>query len=408
MNFCCRHCSSSLNDIVIDLGHQPLSNNYLSIENLSKEEIFYPLKVYVCKKCWLVQLPQYLEAKEIFRKDYAYFSSTSVSWCAHAEDFVNKSIRKLNLNKKSFVVEIASNDGYLLQYFKKLKVPILGIEPTFDTAQAAIKKNIPTLNEFFNSKLADEIRHSHLPLKGADLVIANNVLAHVPDINDFMKGMRLILSDEGIISIEFPHLFNLIKNNQFDTIYHEHFSYLSLLTLQIIAEKVGLEVIEVDEIQTHGGSLRVYLSHKNKFQPSKNVKNLILKEKEYKLNDLHVFLNFQKSAIQAKNSLLSFLINQKSQKKELMAYGAAAKGNTLLNYAGIKSDLIPMVADLSKSKQGKFLPGSHIPIVSPDEILSKGPDQLLVLPWNLIGEIRKQLFNVPRLITAIPKLTFFD
>ena len=408
MNHCCRHCSNTLTDVVIDLGHQPLSNNYLDEKDLYKEEIHYPLKVFVCNKCWLVQIPQYIEVKEIFRKDYAYFSSTSITWCNHAKNFVEKIVKKLNLNKDSFVVEIASNDGYLLQYFKQLKIRCLGIEPTFDTAKAAINKGINTLNDFFSNKLAQKLVIETLPKKKVDLVIANNVLAHVPDINDFLLGMKTILGEEGIISLEFPHLLNLLKNNQFDTIYHEHFSYISLFTLIKIAGFADLDVIDVDEINTHGGSLRVYLSHKNKFSQSKKVNDLILREKEYKLNSMESFLNFQDSSIQIKNDLLNFLIEKKNSNEEVLAYGAAAKGNTLLNFAGVKSDLVSMVADLSKSKQGKYLPGSHIPIISPEVLLSKDPDLILVLPWNLIGEIKKQLLNVPKFVTAIPNLRFYD
>lgn len=408
MNYFCRHCSNSLKDIAIDLGHQPLSNNYLDQENLAREEVYYPLKAYVCNKCWLVQIPQYTAVKEIFRKDYAYFSSTSITWCNHAKKFVNETVKHLNLNKDSFVVEIASNDGYLLQYFKELKINALGIEPTFNTAQAAIKKGINTLNEFFSSEMAEKLIIEYLPKRKADLVIANNVLAHVPDINDFLKGMKNILNEEGIISIEFPHLLNLLKNNQFDTIYHEHFSYISLLTLKEIAGFVDLDVIDVKEISTHGGSLRVSLSHKNKFLPSKNVHRIVQMEKEFKLNTIYPFLKLQGAAIKIKNDLLNFLIAKKNENEEIFAYGAAAKGNTLLNYAGIKSDLVSMVADLSKSKQGKFLPGSHIPIISPEELLLKDPKMVLVLPWNLMDEIKKQLFNVPKFVTAIPNLRFFD
>lgn len=408
MNHFCRHCSNPLRDIAIDLGHQPLSNNYLDEENLSREEVYYPLKAYVCNKCWLVQIPQYTAVKDIFRKDYAYFSSTSTTWCNHAKKFVNETVKHLKLNKDSFVVEIASNDGYLLQYFKELNIKALGIEPTLNTAQVAIKKGINTLNEFFSSEMAEKLISEYLPKKKADLVIANNVLAHVPDINDFLKGMKNILNKEGIISIEFPHLLNLLKNNQFDTIYHEHFSYISLLTLKEIAEFVDLDVIDVKEISTHGGSLRVSLSHKNKFLPSKNVQRIIRMEKEFKLNTIYPFLKLQDAAIKIKNDLLNFLIDKKNENEEIFAYGAAAKGNTLLNYAGVKSDLISMVADLSKSKQGKYLPGSHIPIISPKELLLKKPKTVLVLPWNLMDEIKKQLFNVPKFVTAIPNLRFFD
>ncbi len=396
MNYRCRHCQTLLSDEVIDLGHQPPSNAYLLFDQLSKPEIYYPLKVYVCSSCWLVQLPNHASAEDLFTPDYAYFSSTSISWCLHAEEFVNQAISRLGLGPKSFVIEIASNDGYLLQHMRKNNIKCLGIEPTEATAQAAETKGIDTLKEFFSLDLARQ-------LEKPDLIIANNVLAHVPDINDFMQGISQLLKMGGRVSIEFPHLLNLLDKKQFDTIYHEHYSYLSLSFVNRLAQSVGLLVEDVEILNTHGGSLRVWLSHHGIYPVQESVLTVLRKEVQYGLETIQAYNEFQKSADLIKNDLLEFMIQAKRDGKRLIGYGAAAKGNTLLNYAGIKSDLMESVADMAISKQGKFLPGSHIPIISPRELEELNPDLIFVLPWNLIEEIKKQMKS-RHLFTAIPNL----
>lgn len=382
---------------MIDLGHQPPSNSYLRHDQLALPEITYPLKVFLCTKCWLVQLPEHAAAEELFTDDYAYFSSTSISWCTHAKQFVDNAVERLNLGSHSHVVEVASNDGYLLQYVQQKGIPCIGIEPTHDTAEAARAKGINTLERFFGSELAKE-------LEPADLVIANNVLAHVPDLNDFMEGISTLMKPKGIASIEFPHLLALLNGNQFDTIYHEHYSYFSLSVLQRIATSVGLVIVEVEEISTHGGSLRVWLCHKGCLPKNDSVQVILNKEHAADLENIKIYSGFQKRAEAAKFGLIEFLLNTKKEGQNVLAYGAAAKGNTLLNYAGIMSDLLPAVADRAKSKQGKYLPGSHIPIISPDSLLNQRPDSILVLPWNLIKELRNQMPN-HRLLSAIPFLS---
>lgn len=398
MTHSCRHCKALLSNEVIDLGHQPPSNAYLTADQLIKPEITYPLKVYVCDQCWLVQIPAHASAGELFTEDYSYFSSTSQSWCSHAEHFVEKAIDKLSLSEESMVIEIASNDGYLLQYLKRSGIPCLGIEPTHATAEAARQKGIDTIEEFFGLEIARS-------LELADLVIANNVLAHVPDINDFISGIALLLKPYGRASIEFPHLLKLLQYNQFDTIYHEHYSYLSLQVVAKIASDAGLEVIEVEELTTHGGSLRVWLSHKDAFSITPSVSKILLAEKHACLQSLEAYVGFQNRAESIKNQLIEFLLQTNKDGKRVYAYGAAAKGNTLINYAGVRSDLLPAVADRAPSKQGKFLPGSHIPIIHPDHLEKLSPDMLLVLPWNLISEIKNQLPQY-QLVTAIPKIAY--
>ena len=396
MTYSCRHCGLPLEHTVIDLGHQPPSNAYLTADQLSLPEITYPLKVFVSTDSWLVQLPAHADADQLFTADYAYFSSTSSSWCAHAERFVDSAVQRLSLGPTSHVVELASNDGYLLQYVKQRGISCLGIEPTHATAEAAREKGIDTIESFFGVGLAEE-------LEPADLVVANNVLAHVPDINDFVAGIARILKPTGRASIEFPHLLRLLVGNQFDTIYHEHYSYLSLRVVRSIAEFVNLEVIDVEQLPTHGGSLRVWLAHKGSTVVSHAVKNVLAAEYAAGLETLEAYKGFQQRAEAAKNGLLDFLLKARNEGRRVVGYGAAAKGNTLLNYAGIKSDLLPFVADRSPSKQGKYLPGSHIPVISPEQLATDGFDELLVLPWNLIDEVRKQ-FPDKNLITAIPEL----
>ena len=404
MKFKCRHCSALLEKEVIDLGHQPPSNAYITESNLHLSEITYPLKLFVCSKCWLLQIPEYAKAEELFTSDYAYFSSTSKSWCEHAKRFAYKAIKKLGLTQKSLVIEIASNDGYLLDYIQHEKIPNIGIEPTKETAHTSRMKGIETIQKFFGTSLANELIENNVKVKNkADLIIANNVLAHVPDINDFMMGVKLLLKNDGYISMEFPHLLNLIKYNQFDTIYHEHYSYLSLNFVQLLSNHVGLSIVDVEELNTHGGSLRVWIRHNNISQPNEAVKKLLKIEKEYGLFDLEIYKNFQRNAEFVKYNLIEYLITKKKSGKLIMAYGAAAKGNTLLNYAGIKPDLIPVVFDNAKSKQGKFLPGSHIPILSPKELNNLNPDSILILPWNLIDELQKDLLGY-KLFVAMPKI----
>lgn len=396
MTHACRHCRSPLEHTVIDLGHQPPSNAYLTAEQLLGPEITYPLQVYVCTTCWLVQLPAHAAAEELFTADYAYFSSTSTSWCAHAERFVGEAVERLGLGADSRVVELASNDGYLLQYVQQRGIPCLGIEPTRATAEASRAKGIETLERFFGLVLAQE-------LEKADLVVANNVLAHVPDINDFVAGIACLLKPQGRASIEFPHLLRTLAGNQFDTIYHEHFSYLSLRVVQRIAAASGLEVVDVEQLPTHGGSLRVWLGHQGATEATAAVTAVLADEAAAGLESLVAYDNFQRRAEAAKHSLMEFLLQAKRNGQRVLGYGAAAKGNTLLNYSGIRADLLPAVADRAPSKQGRYLPGSHIPVISPEQLAAEAPDALLVLPWNLINELRQQLPGY-ELVTAIPSL----
>ena len=395
----CRHCKEILTKDIIDLGNQPPSNNYLLPEQLGEKEITYPLKVFICESCGLVQLPESLKPEELFTNNYAYFSSTSSSWCKHASNFVEDSIKELSLNGGSNVIEIASNDGYLLQYFKENNIPCLGIEPTAETAKESKRKGINTLEKFFTSKLAEE-------LDKADLVIANNVAAHVPDINDFIKGIKLVLKDYGVASIEFPHILNLLKYNQFDTIYHEHYSYFSLKTFRQISRHAGLDIFKVEQIKTHGGSLRVWLCNEKRLQISKDVTQLIKQEEAYKITKIDGYKIFRKNAEKIKYDLIKFLIYSKEHNKKVIGYGAAAKGNTLINFCGIKADLLEFIIDKSESKQNLFMPGSHIPIKSPEHLLNLKIDNLLVLPWNLIEEIKNEQDQF-KLLTAIPSLTFY-
>jgi len=395
----CRHCGSPLQHHVIDLGHQPPSNAYLRPDQLALPEISYPLQVFVCTSCWLVQLPAHAAAEKLFTADYAYFSSTSTSWCAHAERFVTAAVERLGLGPESLVVELASNDGYLLQYVQQRGIPCLGIEPTHATAEAARTKGITTIECFFGVVLAAE-------LDPADLVVANNVLAHVPDINDFVAGIALLLKPQGHASIEFPHFLRLLAGNQFDTIYHEHYSYLSLRVAQRIAKAAGLDVVDVEELPTHGGSLRVWVAHQGSVEATTAVAELLAAEEAAGLETLDAYAGLQQGAEAAKHGLLEFLLEAKREGRRVLGYGAAAKGNTLLNYAGIRPDLLAAVADRAPSKQGKLLPGSHIPVISPEQLTSEAADALLVLPWNLIDELQQQLPNT-ELVTAIPKLRYW-
>ena len=393
----CRHCGSPLNHQVIDLGHQPPSNAYLSAEQLDGPELTYPLRVLICKQCWLVQLPAHAAADTLFTPDYAYFSSTSSSWCAHAERFVAAAVKRLTLGPQSHVVELASNDGYLLQHVQKCGIPCLGIEPTQATAEAARAKGITTLERFFGLELAAS-------LEPADLVVANNVLAHVPDINDFLSGIACLLKPSGLASIECPHLLKLLEGNQFDTIYHEHYSYLSLQVVERMAAVAGLALVDVEELPTHGGSLRLWLAPQAAgHQPTPAVTALRAQEQAAGLESLEAWADFQRRAEAAKNGLLRFLLTEREAGRSVLGYGAAAKGNTLLNYAGVRSDLLAAVADRAASKQGRYLPGSHIPVINPEQLAQRDPHRLLVLPWNLIEEVGQQ-WPAQRLVTAIPEL----
>lgn len=379
----CRHCSSTVDRVFADLGSAPPSNAYLKKSDLSAPEKHYPLRVLVCNKCWLVQTEDYAASDELFRDDYAYFSSTSTSWLEHARSYADEISSDLGLGPESFVVEVASNDGYLLQNFVHKGVGCLGIEPTASTAAAAERKGVPVIREFFGKNLA-----ARLSAKKADLIIGNNVLAHVPDINDFCEGLKVLLKPGGLVTLEFPHLLNLIELCQFDTIYHEHFSYLSLHAVERILRSRGLRVHDARTLPTHGGSLRIYASHEADAKPvSGEVGRLLALEKAKGLLEERTYENFQTRAERIKDQFVSFLIENKRAGNVVAGYGAAAKGNTLLNFAGIKPDLVRYVCDAAEAKQGKFLPGSRIPIVSPATLLSNPPDHLVIFPWNLAGEI---------------------
>lgn len=387
----CRHCNKYLKHTFLDLGNAPPSNAYLSKAELNQPEIYYPLKIKVCDQCWLVQTEDYADADTFFTSDYAYFSSTSSSFLSHAKDFSNKIIKDLDLNENSHVIEVASNDGYLLKNFVEKKIPCLGIEPTINTADAAEKLNIPVIRKFFGEALGKQLSNEG---KKADLIIGNNVYAHVPYINDFTKGLKSLLKIEGTITLEFPHLMNLINQSQFDTIYHEHFSYLSLNVVNNIFSTLGLRVYHVEKIPTHGGSLRIYGCHENdKRRTKKTVKILLEEETSCKLQKLETYLNFQHKVNKIKDEINFFLIDKKKNGKKVVAYGAAAKGNTLLNYAGIKPDLISVVFDASESKQGQYMPGSHIPIQDPKKIDNFEPDYVIIFPWNIYKEIKDNIYN---------------
>lgn len=384
----CRHCGEKLNHKFIDLGVAPPSNAYLCQEDLHKPELYFPLNVFICQRCWLVQTEDYARADELFRSDYAYFSSTSTTWLDHAAQFTDMICTRLGLGPKNFVIEIASNDGYLLKNFVARNIPCLGIEPTDGTATAAEKIGIPVLRKFFGTALAKQLSNEG---RQADLVSGNNVYAHVPDINNFTASLKTVLKPGGTITLEFPHLMRLIEHTQFDTIYHEHYSYLSLYTVNRIFTAVGLRIFDVEELPTHGGSLRIYGCHiEDERSQGINVANILDEEERRGLQTLTIYQAFQQQAENVKDKLLFFLIEQKRKGKKVAAYGAAAKGNTLLNYAGVKPDLLPYVCDAAPSKQGQFLPGSHIPILSPAVLRKERPDVILILPWNIANEIVHQ------------------
>jgi len=403
----CRHCEALLTSTLIDLGSAPPSNALLTELTLKQPEKWYPLKVLVCMECWLVQTEDYADAEELFDAEYAYFSSFSRSWLKHAEQYVDQIVNRFGLESKSNVVEIAANDGYLLQYVKAKNIPCLGIEPTTSTAKAAREKGIETIEDFFGVMLAEK-----LVLNGAhaDLIVANNVLAHVPNINDFVSGFTLLLKPNGVATFEFPHLLQLIHNTQFDTIYHEHFSYLSLIAVNKILDENGLQVFDVEELPTHGGSLRVYAQRKiTGMHPKMDSVNEILdKELTAGMKEISYYGDFQIKANKIKDDLLEFLIETKKGNNTVVAYGAAAKGNTLLNYAGVRQDLLPAVVDLNPNKQNKYMPGSRIPIMDELRIKNNQPDFVLILPWNLREEVQEQLSYIRewggQFVTAVPYL----
>lgn len=403
----CRHCGSPLEHTFVDLGFAPPSNSYLTQADLSRPENYYPLKVKVCDRCWLVQTEDYAQADELFNSDYAYFSSTSTGWLEHAARYARHVTKELGLGPDSLVVEVASNDGYLLKNFVEANIPCLGIEPTASTAAAAEKLGIPVLREFFGEALGERLA---VEGKQADLIAANNVFAHVPDINDFTRGLKVTLKSGGTITLEFPHLMRLIEHTQFDTIYHEHFSYLSLNIVSRIFKESGLRVWKVEELPTHGGSLRVYACHINdQRETDGSVTTMLQQERQHGLQQIDTYLGFQPRADKIKNDLLMFLIEQKRAGKRVAAYGAAAKGNTLLNYAGVKPDLVSFVCDAAVAKQGKFMPGSHIPILPPAVLPKEKPDYVVILPWNISGEVVSQNSFVQewggKFVAAVPKLT---
>lgn len=402
----CRHCHAELEHVFLDLGYAPPSNAYLSKEALRAPETTFPLKLYVCDQCWLVQTEDYTAADELFSGDYAYFSSTSQSWLQHAACYAEAITKRLGLSKDSFVIEVASNDGYLLKNFVAAGIPCLGVEPTDSTADASEKIGVPVLREFFGVATATALADCG---KRADLICGNNVYAHVPDINDFTQGLRIALKQAGTINLEFPHLMRLIEQNQFDTVYHEHFSYLSLTSVSRIFAQAGLRVFNVEELPTHGGSLRIYGCHDSAPTATEPTVLIMLeREKIFGLQDLSVYRGFQRKANKVKNDFLAFLIEQKRVGKSVAAYGAAAKGNTLMNYAGIKHDLIDYICDAAPSKQGKFMPGSHIPILPPTELAKRKPDLVVILPWNITEEVVRQQQHLlswgGKFITAVPEL----
>jgi 2-polyprenyl-3-methyl-5-hydroxy-6-metoxy-1,4-benzoquinol methylase len=385
----CSFCRRPLKHIFVDLGMAPLVSSYLREEELHNSEVFYPLRVYVCEECYLVQLPQAASPQQLFGQ-YPYFSSVSASWLKHSKTYVEQMMQRFNFDSGSLVIEIASNDGYLLQYFKEKGVPVLGVEPAANVAEAAQKAGIPTLVKFFGVETAKELVREG---KQADLLLGNNVLAHVPDVNDFVGGMKALLKPNGIITMEFPHLLKLIGENQFDTIFHEHFSYFSFLTVERIFAAHQLELFDVEELPTHGGSLRIYARHTADQSEGKSERVLELKDRELQagLNRIETYASFEEKARLTKHKLVKFLVEIKQDHRSIVGYGAAGKGCILLNYCGIRSDFLDYVVDLSPHKQGLFLPGTHNPIYPPARIRETKPDYLLILPWNLKKEIMEQM-----------------
>lgn len=402
----CRFCGTALNHTFVDLGMSPLCESYLRREQLNQMEPFYPLHVYVCGECFLVQLEAYVSAEHIFR-EYAYFSSYSDSWVEHARAYTEKMVERFSLGARDHVVELASNDGYLLQHFVSKGIPVLGVEPAANVAEVAVQKGIPTIVKFFGESTAREMA---LEGRQADLLIGNNVLAQVPDLNDFVKGMKILLKPRGVLTLEFPHLMRLMQENQFDTIYHEHFSYFSFTTGVKIFAAHGLTTFDVEELSTHGGSLRIYTRHAaDTSKPvCERVGELLSREASAGFTNLECYASFGEQVKQTKRKLLSFLIRAKCEGKTIVGYGAPGKGNTLLNYCGIREDFLDYTVDRSPHKQGRFLPGTHIPICHPEKIKETRPDYVLILPWNLKAEIMQQVAYIRdwggRFVVPIPEV----
>ncbi len=405
----CRFCDAKLTNVLIDLVNSPASNSFLSAEQLDEPEVFYPLKVYVCGSCFLVQIAEYKKSSEIFNGGYVYFSSYSRSWLEHARRYTEAMIDRFGLGAQSQVIELASNDGYLLQFFQARGVPVLGVEPTANTAAVAREKGIETVVDFFGVRLATELQH-----RKANLLLGNNVLAHVPDLVDFVAAMKLMLAEGGVITMEFPHLVQLMNNNQFDTIYHEHFSYLSLYFATQLFTAQGLEIFDVDEIPTHGGSLRIYAKHQGDptHPVSGNVQALLDQELAAGIDDLATYDGFQQKALGVKLAFLQFLLEQHAAGKTVVGYGAAAKGNTLLNYCGVKHDLVKYVVDANPHKQNMWLPGSHIPVVAESVLRADRPDFVVIFPWNIRDEVMRQLDYIRewggRFVVPLPHLSVLE
>lgn len=402
----CRHCAKDLAHTFLDLGFAPPSNAYLTRDDLSRPERYYPLKLFVCDACWLVQTEDYAQADELFSADYAYFSSTSSSWLDHSARYARDMTARLGLTAQSMVIEVASNDGYMLRNFVAAGIPCLGIEPTASTAAAAEKIGVPVLREFFGEALGKRLAAEG---RSADLIAGKNVYAHVPDINDFTRGLKAALKPGGTITLEFPHLALLIANCLFDTVYHEHYSYLSLYTVARIFQSAGLRVFDVEKLTTHGGSLRVFGCHADDPRPaSASVAQVLGEEAAQGMQSLAVYQGFQPRVDRIKDNFVAFLIEQKRAGRKVAAYGAAAKGVTLINYAGLRPDLLPFVCDAAPSKQGKFLPGSHIPILAPEALAQNKPDIVVILPWNIAEEVVAKQASIRdwggRFMVAVPDL----
>ena len=406
----CRFCGTVLQHVFLDLGMSPMANSYLKPHQLNQMEPFYPLRAYVCERCFLVQLEEFESPDHIF-SDYAYFSSYSDMFLQHAKDYADMVVERFGLNEQSYVIEIASNDGYLLQNFVKRGIPVLGIEPAKNVAEVAGKKGVPSLVKFFGTQTAREVTAEG---RRPDLIIGNNVLAHVPDLNDFVGGLKILLGPRGVVTIEFPHLLQLMAHNQFDTIYHEHFSYFSLTTVERVFDSHGLTLFDVEEISTHGGSLRIYGRHHEDLSKPVSERFAALKRREEAqgFTRLEHYLSFSERVVETKRALLAFLIQAKRAGKSVVAYGAAAKASTLLNYCGIRTDFVDYMVDRSPYKQGHFLPGTHIPIYDPDRIKETRPDYLLILAWNLKDEVMKQMSCIRdwggQFIVPIPEMKLYS
>ena len=407
----CRFCRHILEYSVIDLGMSPLCQKHIKPEHANNMEKFYPLHAFICEQCWLMQLEEFATPDEIFADEYAYFSSYAVSWLEHARKYTDEMIDRFNFNQKSLVVEIASNDGYLLQWFVEKGVPVLGVEPAINCAEAARVKGVRTEVKFFGKNAATHLSEKY---GKANLLLGNNVLAHVPDINDFVAGMKIMLAPEGVITMEFPHLLQLINNNQFDTIYHEHFSYLSFIAVNRIFKYHEITLFDVEELPTHGGSLRIYGRHNQDIEKevSENVHKLLQRELEMGFETLEFYSKFEERVIETKRKILEFLIQEKRNGKTVVGYGAPGKGNTLLNYCGVRTDFLDYTVDMSPHKQGNFLPGTHIPILHPEKIKETKPDYLFILPWNLKEEIMYQHSYIRKwggkFVIPIPELIVID